>query len=70
MNEEVIRNIARMVYLGEPAFSPTQLTSTSPQRVAMADTIRICKLYEGDHRSDEVGLDNYGPEHVLPGNDS
>lgn len=36
----------------------------------MADSVRICKLYEGDPQSDKVGLDKYGPENVLSGNGS
>lgn len=43
-------------------------TIALPWSVAMADTVRICKLYENNHQSDEVGLDKRGPECSPPGN--
>ena len=46
MNEEVIKNTTGLVYLGEPGFYRTHLDLTQPQSLAMADTVRICELFE------------------------
>jgi len=63
----VIRNVAGLVYLGKLTFSCTQIDIDLTMCAAMADTVCIRELYENGIRSHEVGIDEHGPGHILPG---
>jgi len=67
VDEEVVRNVAGLVYLGKPVFSCIQLNVNLIVCVAMADTVRICKFYENNPLSHKVGSDEYSFRLILPG---